>query len=244
LSVGESKRYEPPRPRSPPTTSTTLEHQDVGKQLRELDRLAKALKPDWHEAHCAGRTRRHVDILRDVAHELSNAPDRVDLPKTAAEAQTRFQAYLERLSSETGHAGLASPTRDLVEHIKSAAARAGLHLFYCFDDPRIPGTTNKLEGFFGWSKHFERQVTGNASTTNCLVQNLGADHIMTVFEVKNGTSNLKLETLQVDYEAFKKARAEIEAKEAPARQRRSFVRRTSDHVAGVVARFKELLGQA
>ena len=37
---------------------------------------------------------------------------------------------------------------DLVERV----GRYGEHLYHCFDDARIPATTNGLEGYFGLGK--------------------------------------------------------------------------------------------
>ena len=139
-----------------------------------LERLARALEPTWQETRTAGRVQRHTEILRDVARELSNAPDRTDRPVSANAAQASFDAYLARLA-ETPRAGLAAATGAFIDTLIERSQRYGAHLFVCFDDPRIPATTNALEGFFGRVKALQRRSLGAGSTTNSVVTNLGAE---------------------------------------------------------------------
>src|SRR5271169_6720051 len=172
-----------------------------------LDGLAKALQLDWHEARYAGRVERHVEILRDVAHEISSAPDRPDRPENGDDAHAGLCAYLEQLTADTPRVGLSAATGAFVDHVVGVAERWGRKLFHCFDDPRIPPTSNELEGFFGVSKRFVRQITGNSSTSNSLVQNLGESFLLTMFQVSNAPLNL--EETGVDLDALREASAAL-----------------------------------
>jgi hypothetical protein len=189
-----------------------------------LDRLHDALAPTWHEARTAGRVRRHAEILRDVARELSTADDRADRPASAAEAQRRFEAHLDALVAGAPREGLGAATGHFVDDLARRYARYGAHLFHCFDDPRIPATTNELEGFFGAAKQLVRSAVGCGSTTNSVVTNLGADVLRALHKVRRPEARDRIGTEEVSEEAFMRARARLAAVEAPATCQRSMVR--------------------
>jgi hypothetical protein len=199
------------------------------KRPSDLDRLAKALDIDWHEARCAGRVQRHVEILRGIAHEISPDPDRPDRPANAADAQARFQEHLKKLKAATPPVGLSAASARFVDHVVAVAERGGSHLFACFEDPRIPPNTNRLEGFFGDSKEFARQVTGDASTSNTAIRNLGGPFLV-AFSRARSSPPLVPDELTINLDAYTKARAYIAQEEAPARRRRSLVRHPKRHI--------------
>ena len=112
-----------------------------------------------------------------------------------------------------------------MDHLATLTARYGGHLFACFSDPRIPATTNGLEGFFGTAKRGERRALGRGSTTNSVVQNLGADYLMGVawrqgFGPKTPWSD---ENLSFSASRFLRARQQFAEAERPAIHRRSVV---------------------
>ena len=195
-----------------------------------LGELSEALRPTWQESQEAGRVRRHTDILREVAHELSNAPDRPDRPQNAEEAQARFQAYLEDLSILTPRAGLAAPTGAFIDDMIRRYRRYGSHLFVCFDDPRIPATSNELEGFFGCAKQDLRHALGSGSTTNSVVSNLGADALLAYHQLQQPGAVQQLVSSESSRPAFLAARSELSAREAPMVRQRSMVRHLDRHL--------------
>jgi len=67
---------------------------------------------------------------------------------------------------------------DFSDDLLKRAARYDGHLFHCFDDPRIPANTNRVERFFGVSKQALRQSLGCGSTTNTVVANLAAEPLL------------------------------------------------------------------
>jgi hypothetical protein len=191
---------------------------------RQLEELSNALKPTWHEAHTAGRVRRHTEIIRGLAHELSASPDRPDRPASAEEAKGRVEAYLEAMATSAPRKGLGAATATFVDDLRERYGRYGMHLFHCFDDDRIPATTNDLERFNGDSKGALRQSLGCGSTTNSVVTNLGDEALLAWQQLRQTGPPDPNAFASTTPEAFRAARARIANKEAPAVARRSMVR--------------------
>lgn len=168
--------------------------------------------------------RRHTEILRGIAHELSTSPDRLDRPASAEEAQRRFEAHLDDLSMRAPRAGLGAATGHFVDDLIRRYGRYGEHLFCCFDDERIPATTNELEGFFGTAKRLVRGAGGCGSTTNSVVTNLGADALRAFHQVQQPGAMSRIAAAAVSQEEFMRARARVAEVEAPATRQRSMVR--------------------
>jgi len=207
-----------------------------------LDRLSRALERDWHTVREVGRLARHTEILRDVARVISADPEREDRPKDGAEAKERFVSFLVDLQERTPRSGLAAPTAAFVDNLAALGERYKDHLFVCFDDPLVHATTNSLEGFFSRFKHAQRRLLGTKGTANSLVQNLDDDYMLLFAESDDASHSLASAELTV--EAFDLARAEIEAAEEPARERRSAVRSLSKHLNKVREAWAEHLAAA
>jgi hypothetical protein len=161
---------------------------------------------------------------------LSNDPDRPDRPATAAEAQDRFEDHLEMLSSTAPRSGLGAATGAFIDDLIERYDRYGDHLFTCFDDPRIPATSNDLEGFFGASKRVLRKVLGCGSTTNSVVSNLSAEALMAYHQMQQPGALTKLANMSSSPDDFLAARAKIAEGEAPGIRQRSMVRHLDRHV--------------
>lgn len=161
---------------------------------------------------------------------MSTAPDRPDRPATASEAQARFEAHLEHLSATAPRFGLGAATGAFIDDLTKRYGRYGDHLFKCFDDPRIPATTNGLEGFFGVSKHVLRQALGSGSTTNSVVSNLGADALVAYHQMQQPGALASLVALSSSPADFLAARVKISRAEAPGIKQRSMVRHLDRHV--------------
>jgi hypothetical protein len=171
-----------------------------------------------------------VDILREVAHLLVPDPDPARRP-SAEEAQDTFAAYLVALQLPTPPTDLSppTPTPDFVDHLVALSGRYGPYLFVCYQDSRVPATTNELEGFFGDSKHHDRRALGCGSTTQSPVHNLGADYLLGLHLVRfaqraGDGSGFPEPAMEIDPAAYRKARSELRQPEEPARERRRGVR--------------------
>lgn len=197
---------------------------DDGSRWLLLDSIYGALTPTWHEAQRAGRIRRHVEILREIARQLSTDPLRPDLPSSAEEAQQRFEVHLNQLVASTPKTGMAAPTWYFVQDLRVRYERYASHLFFCFDDPRIPATTNELEGFFGSVKQLARRTTSARSTTNTVITNLGADVLIAFNLVRQQGTKSLLANPDFSIQEFLAERAKLTQREAPAIRQRSMVR--------------------
>jgi len=187
----------------------------------------------------AGRVKRQVEVLRQVAHEISPDPDRVDRPTSGDEAHERLLALISGLQKTAPRVGLGAADGCFIDHVAGVAGRYGRNLFYCFDDDRIPATTNGLEGFYGASKGQLRHALGNARTSNGVAQNLGAHYLLAFARTRASSARDRQEaiaTLTVtDYES---ARRQLEAAEVPARTRRSRRRAPKRHLDHLLTRWR------
>lgn len=128
--------------------------------------------------------------------------------------------------------GLGAATGHLVDHLVALTERYGSHLFVCFEDSRIPATTNALEGFFGRAKHLVRRATGSSSTAQSVAQNLGPDFLIALSEIEKCPRGLDATKIEPQLAGFLDARARLARAERPAARRRSlgrnFERRVED----------------
>src|SRR5260221_1342563 len=166
----------------PPSGLGRLKKKD--RETPWLDDLAEAIKPDWQLSRVAGRVNQEVKILREVAHLLSPKPDRKDRPQNAAEAETQMWDYLTELQRQTPRSGVSAKTARFVDELVERVGRYGAHLYHCFDDTRIPATTNGLEGYFGVGKRMVRKAVGAGSKSNSVVTNLGEEVLLALHQVR------------------------------------------------------------
>jgi hypothetical protein len=118
-----------------------------------------------------------------------------------------------------------------VDHLIALSQRYGSHLFVCFDDLRVPPSTNMLEGFFGRAKRPLRRACGAGSTSNSTAQNLGGDYLAAFALLESSNGDLSAKLVPDDASRFREERQRIAAVEAPITRRRSLVRRFDQHLA-------------
>lgn len=177
-------------------------------------------------------------MLREVAREITPDPDRDDPPANGDEAHQRLRDLVARLQDEAPRFGLGAATGEFVDHVAGVAERYGRNLFHCYDDHRIPSTTNRLEGAFGNSKSHIRSSLGAASTTNSLAQNLGADYLEAlIFANSRARCALLTAIDEISHEDYNTARSVIEINERPARLRRSRRRDPERHLRMLLDRW-------
>lgn len=169
---------------------------------------------------------------------LSPDPDRPDRPANAREAKAELDAHLARLQAEAPRRGLGAAKGAFVDHVARLAERYGERLFVCFDDPRVPPTTDPLEGFFGEFKGFLKKCSGRGSTANSVVQSLGGDLLLAYHEANELKSFPGFDVDGLDPAAFQRVRAELAKAEVPARRRRSFVRNLEDNLGRLMERWR------
>jgi hypothetical protein len=119
------------------------------------------------------------------------------------------------------------------------AERYGAHLCTCFDDNRIPATTNELEGFFGTAKRFLRRAMGTGNTSGSVVQNLGDEYLMALaFASSHGGDAILGSVCGSSWQDHKKDREEIADKERGSTLRRSRRRAPSRHLNELLAQWR------
>jgi hypothetical protein len=124
--------------------------------------------------------------------------------------------------------GLAAATGAFIDSVVKRARRYEDHLFPCFDDPRIPSSTNGLERFFGTTKRVLRHALGCGSTTNTVVANLGAEPLLAFHQLRQRRDMTSAPTRSpAEFTAARRALADIEA---PGIRRRSLVRHLDRHL--------------
>jgi len=131
--------------------------------------------------------------------------------------------------------GLAAATGAFIDSVVARARRYGDHLFHCFDDPRIPSSTNGLEQFFGTGKRILRHALGCGSTSNTVVANLGAEPLLALHQLRRDGA-LSLAPTRTSA-AFLTARRAIAELEAPGIRRRSQVRHLDRHLVDLRERW-------
>ena len=129
-------------------------------------------------------------------------------------------------------AKLACFVDDLVERV----GRYGAHLYPCFDDARIPATTNGLEGYFGLGKRTVRKAVGAGSTSNSIMTNLGEEVLVALQQVRRTPGGIQLAG-SMDLSAYQKARADLDKMEQPARLRRSQARDPGKYIRNLQERW-------
>lgn len=132
--------------------------------------------------------------------------------------------------------GLGAATGRFVSHVAALSERYGSHLFVCYDDPRVPPSTNMLEGFFGRAKRSLRRACGTGSTANSVAQNLGGDYLTAFALAESGPDRLADKLDVATLERFRGERLRIAACEAGVARRRSLVRHFDRHLAELRAR--------
>jgi len=143
----------------------------------------------------------------------------------------RCEAHIASLREEAPRAGLGAATGRFIEHIATLGERYGAHLFVCFDDSRVPPSTNMLEGFFGRAKRPLRRACGTGSTSNSIAQNLGGEYLAAFALLESSRGMLGDALVPRDALRFREERRRIASAEAPITRRRSLVRKFDQHVA-------------
>ena len=83
--------------------------------------------------------------------------------------------------------GKGARRRRFVEHVGAVTKRYNKGLYHCYDDPRIPQTSNQLEGKHGVGKRHNRKVTGRSSTSGGPMETAGEFHAVALDAVHRKT---------------------------------------------------------
>ena len=176
----------------------------------------------------AHRVARHVGIIRHVAGLL-------DTQSPSAQVKRVVRTYLNRLAEDAPRRGRGAVTGHFIDHVVGVSNRYWPGLFHCYDDPRIPRTTNELEGSFGSSKRGVRQRTGRKSTSGGKLESAG--EVVVRVEALLGVMSppeLQQHLLAVPPERYLKSKGRLRHLQHPARERRSIQRNPEGYLDGVL----------
>ncbi len=143
--------------------------------------------------------------------------------------------YLAGALAAAPKRGKGARRRRFLAHVSAVAKRYGDGIYHCYDDSRIPQTTNELEGGHGVHKHHIRKVTGRRSTTGGPTETAGELVACAIDAMKPGR---RLHFASVDPVAYAAARRELARLREPARRYRSVQRAPEKHVAAALARWE------
>lgn len=147
----------------------------------------------------------------------------------------RLFSYLNRARRSAPQRGRGAYLRRFVEHAIAVTRRHAFGLFHCYDDPRIPQTSNDLEGLNGAGKRNLRRCGARGSTANGPGSSCGRAYMMAV-ALNSCIPSAELQTLlaSVPTEEYRKARACLDEIRAPSRRRRSMLRDPDKHLATIL----------
>lgn len=176
----------------------------------------------------ANRATRHVGIIRHIAGLL-------DTQSSSAQVKRVVRTYLNHLAEDAPRRGRGAVTGHFIDHIVGVSARYWPGLFHCYDDPRIPRTSNELEGSFGSSKRGVRQRTGRKSTSGGKIESAG-EVVVRVEALLRVMSRTELEQhlVAVSPERYAQSKRRLRDVQGPARERRSIQRNLDGYLDGVL----------
>jgi hypothetical protein len=114
---------------------------------------------------------------------------------------------IEKHRAAAPQRGKGARRRRFVEHVAAVAKRYDRGLYHCYDDTRIPQTSNQLEGKHGAGKKHERKVTGRASTSGGPMETAPEFHTVALDAIKrNAVKRSVLASVSdAEYSASRKA---------------------------------------
>ncbi|MEI7590422.1 MAG: hypothetical protein WCJ49_03820 [Deltaproteobacteria bacterium] len=138
----------------------------------------------------------------------------------------RLKSYLDTQESLAPQRGRGAYFRRFVENAWKVTKSYWDGLFSCYDDPRIPQTSNQIEGLFGKGKKLLRKCSGRKTTANGPGSSSGGGFIVTV-ALQNALEKNDLNKFLRDYtpELYRQERNDLRAGSKQESRRRQFTRR-------------------
>lgn len=147
--------------------------------------------------------------------------------------------FLSRKRREAPQRGRGAYLRRFIEGAQRVTRRYAKGLFHCYDDPRIPQTSNALEGLNGSGKHNLRRCAGRCSTANGPGSSYGRMYMYAV-ALHACMPKEEIEALlrdAIDPEKYRESRALLDEIRGPAARRRSILRNPDKHLAEILRKW-------
>lgn len=149
-------------------------------------------------------------------------------------------SFLSRKRREAPQRGRGAYLRRFIEHVQKVTKSYARGLFHCYDDPRIPHTSNDIENLNGLGKHNLRRCAGRSSTANGPGSSCGRAYMFAVaLNACLPPADLNVMLQQVPLGQYREARAMLDEIRAPAARRRSMLRDPDKHLAAILERWNE-----
>ena len=181
---------------------------------------------------CAKRAANCLDIVCGVQNILwPEAP-----PADGRTVRRQLFSYLARKRQEAPQRGRGAYLRKFVEHFQKVTRSYAPGLFHTYDDPRIPQTSNELEGINGAAKQNLRHCTGRPSTAHGPGASSGPIYMFGV-ALHRVLPEKEINALLTGYDSrqYLEGRRLIEQIREPSKRRRSFLRNPFNKLAEVLA---------
>lgn len=146
-------------------------------------------------------------------------------PKGGGIVRKRLAAFLESHLQFSPQRGPGVYLRRFILHAKRVTASYWHGLFHCYDDPRIPQTSNVIEHLFGKGKRLLRACGGRMSTSAGPGSSGGSFFLFSV-ALHATTSRAEREALLTRFpqEEYRSARIKQAAIRRPEARRRQYAR--------------------
>lgn len=160
-------------------------------------------------------------------------------PPDGATVRRRLFAFLSRRRREAPQRGRGAYLRRCVENAIAVTRRYASGLFHCYDDPRIPQTSNLIEGTNGDGKRNLRRCGGRGSTANGPGTSCGRAYMMAV-ALNSCMSPAEIEAAlaSIPPADYWEARALLDEIRAPSRRRRSMLRDPAGYLDSILERWR------
>lgn len=163
-----------------------------------------------------------------------------EAPPTDGRAVRRqLYSYLARKRREAPQRGRGAYLRRFAEHFQKVTRSYAPGLFHTYDDPRIPQTSNELEGINGAGKQNLRRCAGRPSTAHGPGASCGPIYMFGI-ALHRVLPELEINTLLTGYDSrqYLDGRKLIEQIREPSKRRRSFLRRPFKRLTEILAKWK------
>lgn len=146
-------------------------------------------------------------------------------PKGGEIIKKRLTAFLNNQALFAPQRGRGAYLGNFIRHVRKVTTSYWPGLFHCYDDPRIPQTSNAIEQLFGKGKRALRACGGRMSTAVGPGSSGGSFFLFSVALHATTDRGEREELLKrVSYESYRTSRAKQGIIRGPETRRRRFVR--------------------
>lgn len=160
-------------------------------------------------------------------------------PKDGESVKLALERLIDGAIAAAPARGKGARRRRFLKHVRAVAGRYACGIYHCYNDPRIPQTTNELEGKHRVGKRHIRKATGHASTAGGPVETIGEFFVTAIDLVHRLGARAALGDLDLaDHRAYLDARRELKRRREPARRYRSIQRDHEAHLRASLERWR------